>query len=149
MTECFVSRIVGRLEAESHLVRVGVSGEGAGTGDGAGGSHRGKARVRVRDPGLLLADVEATHVGTIQLALLDEGRYRKLTECLRDAGFTMDTSGAGHTASAGESPDGSTRQKSLVKPLTSYLGLLINLRLLRGPVLSAPQPLHGRMRRRP
>ena len=38
----------------------------------------------------------AAHVGTmdldvgLQLALLDEGRYRKLTERLRDAGFTMD-----------------------------------------------------------
>jgi hypothetical protein len=42
------------------------------------------------------------HVGTmdldvgLQLALLDAGRYRKLTERLRDAGFTMDTNDAGN-----------------------------------------------------
>lgn len=41
------------------------------------------------------------HVGTmdldvgLQLALLDEGRYRTLTERLRDAGFNMDTNEAG------------------------------------------------------
>ncbi len=45
----------------------------------------------------------AAHVGTmdldvgLQLALLDEGRYRKLTERLRDAGFTMDTNDDGNT----------------------------------------------------
>jgi hypothetical protein len=68
MTEGFVSRIVARLEADSYLVRVGVSGEGdgfgggygygsgagAGAGDGSGGSHQGKAPVRVRDASLLL-----------------------------------------------------------------------------------------------
>jgi len=43
-----------------------------------------------------------THVGTmdldvgLHLALLDEGRYRKLTERLRDAGFTMDKNDAGN-----------------------------------------------------
>ncbi|MCK9524004.1 MAG: hypothetical protein M0R76_13335 [Proteobacteria bacterium] len=42
------------------------------------------------------------HVGTmdldvgLQLALLDEGRYRKLTERLRDAGFSMDKSTDGN-----------------------------------------------------
>jgi len=68
MTEGFVSRIVARLEADSYLVRVDVSGEGdglgggygygsgsgAGDGDGSGGSHQGKAPVRVRDASLLL-----------------------------------------------------------------------------------------------
>jgi hypothetical protein len=66
MTEGFVSRIVARLEADSYLVRVGVSGDGNGfghgtgagagdcDGDGAGGSHQGKAPVRVRDASLLL-----------------------------------------------------------------------------------------------
>jgi hypothetical protein len=53
------------------------------------------------DQGTLPEDVDA-HVGTmdldigLQLALLDEGRYRKLTERLRDAGFTMDTNDAGN-----------------------------------------------------
>src|SRR3954467_10671782 len=48
------------------------------------------------DQGTLADGVDA-HVGTIdldvglQLALLDGGRYRKLTERLRDAGFKMDT----------------------------------------------------------
>ena len=43
-----------------------------------------------------LPDGADAHVGTmdldvgLQLALLDEGRYRKLTERLRDAGFEMD-----------------------------------------------------------
>ncbi|MDH5672841.1 MAG: hypothetical protein OEZ06_11870 [Myxococcales bacterium] len=43
------------------------------------------------------------HVGTmdldvgLQLALLDEGRYRKLTERLRDAGFEMDKNDDGNT----------------------------------------------------
>lgn len=43
-----------------------------------------------------LPDGTDAHVGTmdldvgLQLALLDEGRYRKLTERLRDAGFQMD-----------------------------------------------------------
>jgi hypothetical protein len=52
------------------------------------------------DQAALPEDVDA-HVGTmdldvgLQLALLDEGRYRKLTERLRDAGFTMDTNDAG------------------------------------------------------
>lgn len=42
------------------------------------------------------------HVGTmdldvdLQVALLDEGRYRTLTERLRDAGFEMDTNDAGN-----------------------------------------------------
>ena len=42
------------------------------------------------------------HVGTmdldvgLQLALLDEGRYRKLTERLRDAGFEMDKNDEGN-----------------------------------------------------
>lgn len=46
-------------------------------------------------------DVDA-HVGTmdldvgLQLALLDEGRYRKLTERLRDAGFMMDQNDDGN-----------------------------------------------------
>jgi len=46
-------------------------------------------------------DVDA-HVGTmdldvgLQLALLDEGRYRKLTERLRDAGFAMDKNDDGN-----------------------------------------------------
>lgn len=45
----------------------------------------------------------AAHVGTLdldvglQLALLEEGRYRKLTERLRDAGFKMDTNDDGNT----------------------------------------------------
>ena len=53
------------------------------------------------DQGALPEDV-AAHVGTmdldvgLQLALLDEGRYRKLTERLRDAGFSMDTNDAGN-----------------------------------------------------
>ena len=53
------------------------------------------------DQGSLPEDTEA-HVGTmdldvgLQLALLDEGRYRKLTERLRDAGFAMDTNDAGN-----------------------------------------------------
>jgi hypothetical protein len=43
----------------------------------------------------------APHVGTmdldvgLQIALLDEGRYRQLTERLRDAGFAMDKNDAG------------------------------------------------------
>jgi hypothetical protein len=56
----------------------------------------------------LLIDHEAlsedtdAHVGTMDLdigltlALLDEGRYRKVTERLRDAGFTMDTNDDGN-----------------------------------------------------
>lgn len=53
------------------------------------------------DQETLPADTEA-HVGTMDLdvgltlALLDEGRYRKLTERLRDAGFTMDTNDDGN-----------------------------------------------------
>src|SRR6266545_3694337 len=53
------------------------------------------------DQATLPEDIEA-HVGTmdldvgLQLALLDEGRYRKLTERLRDAGFMMDTNDAGN-----------------------------------------------------
>ena len=58
-------------------------------------------------PSLLIAqetlpeDTEA-HVGTMDLdvglalALLDQGRYRQLTERLRDAGFTMDTNDDGN-----------------------------------------------------
>lgn len=52
------------------------------------------------DQALLPQDVDA-HVGTmdldvgLQLALLDEGRYRKLTERLRDAGFAMDKNDEG------------------------------------------------------
>lgn len=48
-----------------------------------------------------LSEDTAAHVGTmdldvgLQLALLDEGRYRKLAERLRDAGFTMDTNDDG------------------------------------------------------
>ena len=44
----------------------------------------------------------APHVGTmdldvgLQIALLDEGRYRQLSERLRDAGFAMDTNDAGN-----------------------------------------------------
>lgn len=43
------------------------------------------------------------HVGTtdldvgLQIALLNEGRYRQLTERLRDAGFSMDTNDAGRS----------------------------------------------------
>jgi hypothetical protein len=43
------------------------------------------------------------HVGTmdldvgLQITLLEEGRYRKLTERLRDAGFTMDSNTQGNT----------------------------------------------------
>ncbi|GEM_PF-1343156 len=58
-------------------------------------------------PSLLIAhetlpEDTAAHVGTMDLdvgltlALLDEGRYRKLTERLRDAGFTMDTNDDGN-----------------------------------------------------
>jgi hypothetical protein len=53
------------------------------------------------DQETLPEDTEA-HVGTMDLdvgltlALLDEGRYRKLTERLRDAGFTMDTNDDGN-----------------------------------------------------
>lgn len=42
------------------------------------------------------------HVGTmdldvgLQVALLEEGRYRRLTERLRDAGFEMDKNDAGN-----------------------------------------------------
>ncbi len=49
-----------------------------------------------------LSDDIAAHVGTMDLdigltlALLDEGRYRKVTERLRDAGFTMDTNDDGN-----------------------------------------------------
>ena len=49
-----------------------------------------------------LSDDTAAHVGTMDLdigltlALLDEGRYRKVTERLRDAGFTMDTNDDGN-----------------------------------------------------
>jgi hypothetical protein len=52
------------------------------------------------DQNSLSEDVDA-HVGTMdldlgfQLALLDGGRYRKLTQRLRDAGFAMDTNDAG------------------------------------------------------
>jgi hypothetical protein len=48
-----------------------------------------------------LPDHVDAHVGTmdldvgLQLALLDEGRYRRLTQRLRDAGFTMDTNDEG------------------------------------------------------
>jgi hypothetical protein len=53
------------------------------------------------DQAALPENVEA-HVGTmdldvgLQLALFDEGRYRQLTERLRDAGFAMDTNEAGN-----------------------------------------------------
>ena len=53
------------------------------------------------DQSALPEDVDA-HVGTmdldvgLKLALLDEGRYRKLTLRLRDAGFVMDTNDAGN-----------------------------------------------------
>ena len=53
------------------------------------------------DPEALSEDT-AAHVGTMDLdigltlALLDEGRYRKVTERLRDAGFTMDTNDDGN-----------------------------------------------------
>ncbi len=53
------------------------------------------------DQETLPEDTEA-HVGTMDLdvgltlALLDEGRYRKLTERLRDAGFTMDKNDDGN-----------------------------------------------------
>lgn len=53
------------------------------------------------DQATLPADV-ALHVGTmdldvgLQIALLNEGRYRQLTERLRDAGFTMDKNDAGN-----------------------------------------------------
>jgi len=49
-----------------------------------------------------LPDGTEPHVGTmdldvgLQLALLDEGRYRSLTERLRDAGFRMDTNDHGN-----------------------------------------------------
>jgi hypothetical protein len=49
-----------------------------------------------------LPDGVDPHVGTmdldvgLQLALLDDGRYRRLTERLRDAGFKMDTNDAGN-----------------------------------------------------
>ena len=49
-----------------------------------------------------LPDGIDAHVGTmdldvgLQLALLDEGRYRKLTERLRDAGFEMDKNDDGN-----------------------------------------------------
>jgi hypothetical protein len=53
------------------------------------------------DQATLRQDVDA-HVGTmdldvaLQLALLDEGRYRKFTEGLRDAGFAMDKNDDGN-----------------------------------------------------
>ncbi len=53
------------------------------------------------DQGTRPEDADA-HVGTmdldvgLQVALLDGGRYRKLTERLRDAGFKMDTNEAGN-----------------------------------------------------
>jgi hypothetical protein len=53
------------------------------------------------DQETLPADV-APHVGTmdldvgLQIALLNEGRYRELTERLRDAGFKMDINAAGN-----------------------------------------------------
>jgi hypothetical protein len=58
-------------------------------------------------PSLIVDQVDLSegtdaHVGTmdldvgLQLALLDEGRYRKLTERLRDAGFEMDKNDDGH-----------------------------------------------------
>ena len=53
------------------------------------------------DQEALPADV-APHVGTmdldvgLQIALLNEGRYRRLTERLRDAGFAMDKNDAGN-----------------------------------------------------
>ena len=53
------------------------------------------------DQSALPEDVDA-YVGTmdldvgLQLALLDEGRYRRLTERLRDAGFTMDKNNEGN-----------------------------------------------------
>ncbi|MBI5544971.1 MAG: hypothetical protein HY901_13860 [Deltaproteobacteria bacterium] len=55
----------------------------------------------ILDQGSLPEYVDA-HVGSmeldvgLQVALLDEGRYRKLTERLRDAGFAMDTNDAGN-----------------------------------------------------
>ena len=49
MTEGFVSRIVGRLEADSHLVRVGFSGEGdGGKGQGSVSAMRRWRRGRGR-----------------------------------------------------------------------------------------------------
>ncbi len=56
LTEGFVSRIVSRLEADSYVARIDVSGagDGAGEGDGTGEGRRGKAPIRLRDPGLLL-----------------------------------------------------------------------------------------------
>jgi hypothetical protein len=53
------------------------------------------------DQGALPPNVDA-HVGTmdldvgLQLALLDEGHYRKLTQRLREAGFATDTNEEGH-----------------------------------------------------
>ena len=54
------------------------------------------------DQAALSEDMDA-HVGTmdldvgLQVALLDEGRYREFTKRLRDAGFTTDTNDAGNT----------------------------------------------------
>lgn len=54
------------------------------------------------DPGTLPEGTEA-HVGTMDLdvgltlALLNQGRYRKLTDRLRDAGFAMDRNDEGNT----------------------------------------------------
>ncbi len=52
MTEGFVSRIVGRLEADSYISRVDLSG--AGDGEGSGETRQGKGPIRVRDAALLL-----------------------------------------------------------------------------------------------
>jgi hypothetical protein len=55
----------------------------------------------ILDPSTLPADVDP-HIGTmdldlgLQLELLEEGRYRTLTERLRKAGFTTDTNPAGN-----------------------------------------------------
>lgn len=61
----------------------------------------GLAPSLIVDQSALPEGVDA-HVGTmdldvgLQLALLDEGRYRKLTERLRDAGFTTDRNDDGN-----------------------------------------------------
>lgn len=69
--------------------------------DGRPADHR-RARSLSHHRQVDLPDGTGVHVGTIdldvglQLALLDEGRYRMLTERLRDAGFEMDKNDNGN-----------------------------------------------------
>ena len=86
VSEGLISRVVSRLEEEHYVL---------------GDMVDDLLIIVGLVPSLIVDQVDLpegtdAHVGTmdldvgLQLALLDEGRYRKLTERLRDAGFEMD-----------------------------------------------------------